>query len=102
MPRHVAWALVEQLRCTRGRDLSVAAHRLQERDAQGVGSGNHETIIEHAVNGRWSITPTPDLSADQGDNGFAGISAAPGGGIWAVGIRTNGAGNPATLIEYHK
>lgn len=64
-------------------------------------TGNHETIIEHAVNGKWSITPTPDLSADQGDNGFAGLAAVPGGGIWAVGIRTNSAGNPATLIEHH-
>jgi hypothetical protein len=45
--------------------------------------------------------PTPDLSADQGDNGFSAVAAIPAGGLWAVGIQTNAAGNPATLIEHH-
>jgi hypothetical protein len=35
-----------------------------------------------------------------GDNGFAGIAAIPGGGVWAVGITANN-GSPATLIAYH-
>jgi hypothetical protein len=65
-------------------------------------SGNHEPIIERGIGGSWSITPTPDLSADQGDNGFAGIAAVPGGGLWAVGIQTNADGNLATLIESHR
>ena len=64
-------------------------------------SGNHEPIVEHATNGKWSIVPTPDLSADGGDNGLARIAAIPGGGLWAVGIQTNAEGNPATLIEHH-
>jgi hypothetical protein len=64
-------------------------------------TGNHEPIIEHGAGGMWSIVSTPDLSADQGDNGFSGITAIPGGGLWAVGIQTNVAGNPATLIEHH-
>jgi hypothetical protein len=62
-------------------------------------SGNHETITEQGVNGQWSIVPSPNPGAN-GDNGFAGISAIPGGGLWAVGIETNN-GNPSTLIEYH-
>ena len=50
--------------------------------------------------GVWSIVPSPSPS-DSGDNGLAGIAAIPGGGLWAVGITTNHAGNPATLIEFH-
>jgi hypothetical protein len=65
-------------------------------------TGNHETIIEHGVKGSWSITATPDLSGDQGDNGFNSIAAIPRGGLWAVGIQTNAQGNPAPLVEYHK
>ena len=65
-------------------------------------SGNHEPIIEQGADGRWSIVATPDLSGDQGDNGFAGIAAVPGGGLWAVGLQTNAiTGAPQTLIEYH-
>ena len=62
-------------------------------------SGDHETITEQGVNGQWSIVPSPNPGAN-GDNGFAGISAIPGGGLWAVGIETDHA-NPSTLIEYH-
>jgi hypothetical protein len=65
-------------------------------------TGNHEPIIEQGLGVKWSIVPTPDLNADQGDNGLAGIAAIPGGGLWAVGLRTNEQGNPATLIEYRK
>jgi hypothetical protein len=35
-----------------------------------------------------------------GENGFSGITAIPGGGFWAAGIRAN-QGNPRTLIEHH-
>jgi hypothetical protein len=61
-------------------------------------SGNHETLVEHGVNGQWSIDSTPDPGT--GDNGFAGITAVPGGGLWAVGVTANN-GNYATLIAYH-
>jgi hypothetical protein len=64
-------------------------------------TGNHEPLLEHRVGGAWTLAPSPDLSADGGDNGFAGLAAVPGGGLWAVGTRTNNAGNPATLIEHH-
>ena len=62
-------------------------------------SGNHETITEQGVGGQWSIVPSPNPGAG-GDNGLAGVTAIPGGGLWAVGIATNN-GNPSTLIEYH-
>jgi hypothetical protein len=59
---------------------------------------SEQTLIEHGVNGVWSIDPTPDPGT--GDNGFAGITAVPGGGLWAVGVTANN-GNVATLIAYH-
>ena len=60
-------------------------------------NGDHQTLIEHGVDGSWSITPSPSPGA--GDSGIAGITAIPGGGLWAVGI--GGGKNPRTLIEYH-
>jgi phosphoesterase family protein len=61
-------------------------------------SGSHETLVEHGVNGQWSLSPSPNPGT--GENGLAGIAAIPGGGIWAVGIAANN-GSPSTLIEYH-
>jgi hypothetical protein len=55
--------------------------------------------MEHGVNGTWTVDSTPNPGAN-GDNGFAGIGAIPGGGVWAVGIATNN-GNAQPLIEYH-
>jgi hypothetical protein len=63
-------------------------------------TGNHDTITEQGVKGQWSVVPSVNVGS-KSDNGFAGMSAIPGGGVWAVGI--SGAGsNPATLIEYHQ
>jgi len=61
-------------------------------------NGDHQTLIEHGVGGNWSITPSP--SPGSGDSGIAGITAIPGGGLWAVGI--GGGKNPRTLIEFHR
>jgi hypothetical protein len=62
-------------------------------------SGSHETLTEHGVGGRWSLVPSPNPGT--GENGFAGIAAIPGGGLWAVGIAANN-GAPSTLIEFHR
>jgi hypothetical protein len=61
-------------------------------------SGNHQTLALQGVSGTWSVAPTPNPGTS--DNGLAGITAIPGGGVWAVGIQTNN-GNAATLILYH-
>jgi hypothetical protein len=61
-------------------------------------SGNFATLAEHSNGGTWSVVPSPDPGT--GDNGFAGIAAIPGGGLWAVGDAADN-GAPATLIEYH-
>ena len=58
---------------------------------------NHNTLIEHEVNGVWSIASTPNPGS--GDNGFGGIAAVAGGGVWAVGV-VSGNANNATLIEH--
>jgi hypothetical protein len=54
---------------------------------------------EQGTGGQWSLVPSPNPGAN-GDNGLAGITSIPGGGLWSVGIATNN-GNPSTLIEYH-
>ena len=59
----------------------------------------HRTLIEHGVAGSWSLVPSPDPGEEE--NGFAGVTAIPGGGLWAVGITTNSAGNPTPLIAFH-
>jgi hypothetical protein len=59
---------------------------------------NHGSLILHGVNGQWTIDPTPDPGT--GDNGFAGITSVPGGGLWAVGVTSN-SGNYSTFIAYH-
>jgi hypothetical protein len=61
-------------------------------------TGIYTSLIEHEVNGQWSIdtTPSPGTSA----SGFAGVTGIPGGGVWAVGALANN-GNNATLIAYH-
>jgi hypothetical protein len=60
----------------------------------------HRTLIEHRVNGQWSLEASPNPSTEE--NGFSSITAIPGGGLWAAGITTNIAGNPATLIAFHR
>jgi hypothetical protein len=62
-------------------------------------SETHRTLVEHGVHGHWSLVASPNPSAEE--NGFAGVTAIPGGGLWAVGITTNAEGNPATLVEFH-
>ena len=37
------------------------------------------------IGGSWSIVPTPGFAAGT-DNGFAAITAIPGGGLWAVAV----------------
>ena len=66
--------------------------------ADNPATGNHVTVLEHGVGGQWSIDTTPNPGT--GDNGFAGITAVPGGGLWAVGILTAN-GNASTLIAFH-
>jgi hypothetical protein len=61
-------------------------------------AGNHEPIILEGKNGTWSLVSSPSL---KGDSGLSAITSIPGGGMWAVGVTTNAAGNYATLIEYH-
>ena len=62
-------------------------------------SGNHETLIEHGVGGGWSIDSST-ANRGAGDNGFAGVAAVPGGGLWAVGVTAND-GSYSTLIQHH-
>lgn len=61
-------------------------------------SGNYFSLIEHETGGVWSIDSSPNPGT--GSNGFAGITAIPGGGLWAVGNYSN-SGNNATLIAHH-
>ena len=66
--------------------------------AQDPTSLNHSTLVLHGVGGQWTIDSTPDPGT--GENGFAAVTAVPGGGLWAVGV-TSGSGNFSTLIAYH-
>lgn len=59
---------------------------------------DHDSLILHGVGNSWNIDTTPDPGT--GDNGFAGITAVPGGGLWAVGVTSNN-GNYSTFIAYH-
>jgi hypothetical protein len=62
-------------------------------------TGNHDPLVLSKRGGRWSLVSSPRLGGT--DSGFAAIAAIPGGGLWAVGVTGNSAGNYATLIEYH-
>jgi hypothetical protein len=61
-------------------------------------SGRFVTLVEHGIGGSWTLSPSP--SPGTSDDGLAGITAIPGGGLWAVGDTTSN-GAPAALIEYH-
>lgn len=61
-------------------------------------TGVYLSEILHNTGGQWTIDSTP--SPGGGTNGFAGISAVPGGGVWAAGVTSN-KGNNSTLIAYH-
>jgi hypothetical protein len=63
-------------------------------------SGNHAPLALSESNGKWALVSTPNLGAAN-DSGLAAIATIPGGGLWAVGVTGNSAGNYATLIEYH-
>jgi hypothetical protein len=58
------------------------------------------TLVLHGVNGQWSLVESPSPSSEE--NGLAAVTAIPGGGLWAVGITTDKAGNPTPLIEFHR
>jgi hypothetical protein len=60
---------------------------------------NHVTLVEQLVHGRWTVMPTPNPGGTGGDNGFGGISAAPGGPVWAVGTYKTSSSANQTLIE---
>jgi hypothetical protein len=62
-------------------------------------TGNHNPLAL-TKGSKWSLVSTPSLGG--ADSGFAAIAAIPGGGLWAVGVTGNSAGNYATLIEYHR
>jgi len=62
-------------------------------------TGNHDPLVLQGRNGMWSLVSTPSLGGT--DSGFAGITAIPGGGMWAVGVTGNSKGNYAALIEFH-
>ena len=65
-------------------------------------TGNHDPLVIQGINGVWSLIASPSLGTGT-DTGFAGISAIPGGGLWAVGVTAppKGAGSYSTLIEFH-
>jgi hypothetical protein len=58
----------------------------------------HSTLIEQGSAGVWTVVPSPNSGS--GDNGIAGITSVPGGGLWAVGVSSSN-GNFSTLIMYH-
>src|SRR5262249_43180118 len=64
-------------------------------------TGNHDPLILQGKNGVWTLVSSPSLGTS--DSGFAGVTAIPGGGLWAVGVTgaAKGSGNYSTLIEYH-
>jgi hypothetical protein len=64
-------------------------------------TGNHDTLLEQGAAGTWSLVTGPNPNPSNGDNGLSSVAAIPGGGLWAVGITPNTAGNPSTLILYH-
>ena len=72
-----------------------------------MSTGNHNTLVEHGVNGTWKVVsspnPQPPAPGSPGDNGLASVAAIPhGGGLWAVGDTTNVDGNSAPLILFHE
>ena len=58
----------------------------------------HHTLIEQGLDGTWSVVSSPNTGT--GDNGLAGITAVPGGRLWAIGVSSSKS-NFATLIMYH-
>jgi hypothetical protein len=65
-------------------------------------TGNHNTLVEHGVNGTWSVVDSPNPNQSLGDNGLSSVARIPGGGLWAVGLTTNTDGNRAALILHHQ
>lgn len=65
-----------------------------------VNTGNHDPLILQGVNGRWSLVASPSFKAGS-DSGIAAICTIPGGGMWAVGVTAEAAGNYSTVIEFH-
>jgi hypothetical protein len=68
--------------------------------------GPHDTLVEHGVNGLWTVLPStnpqPPAPGTPGDDGLASIVTIPGGGMWAVGNTTNVDGNRAPLIMFDR
>jgi hypothetical protein len=61
-------------------------------------AGVYLSEVLHQSGGTWTLDAAPDPGT--GANGFAGVAAVPGGGVWAVGV-TSAKANNSTLIAYH-
>jgi hypothetical protein len=61
-------------------------------------TGVYDTEALHESGGTWTLDTAPDPG--NGTNGFAGVAAVPGGGVWAVGV-TSAKANNSSLIAYH-
>jgi hypothetical protein len=59
---------------------------------------SHFPLTLQNVGGTWSVVAAPNPGT--GDSGLAGVTAIPGGGLFAVGVTSNN-GNFSTLIMYH-
>ena len=60
--------------------------------------GRFVPLVERGAGNSWTVAPA--AAPGTGDGGLAGVAAIPGGGVWAVGIRSEN-GAPETLVEYH-
>jgi hypothetical protein len=77
-------------------EVTYAAGRSTEG---GPNAQKHATLVEQYVSGHWTVMPTPNPGGAGGENGFGGISATPGGPVWAVGSFKTSSSSNQTLIE---
>jgi hypothetical protein len=69
--------------------------------ALDIAAGVHAPLTLQRVNGVWSLVANPVFPGLE--SGLEAITAVPGGGLWAVGVTTQGNNSAgfSTLIEFH-
>jgi hypothetical protein len=75
-------------------DVALAAGRVTDR-----ATDLQSPLVETLKDGSWSLLPTPNPAGPGGSAGFGGVTIAPSGQAWAVGVYATSSSANRTLIE---
>jgi hypothetical protein len=89
-----------------GNALLTSVDTLADGSAWAVGfqmtpGGTRQTLIEHAVSGKWTRAASPNDGTAASDNTLMSIGGTAATGLWAVGYRESPTGLKSLVLRYN-